>query len=324
MAAWGVGARLTRPPRRADLRRVLAAVRDGSLALVEDVDATEPVRGASVALPERGRVLLAEDNEVNQQVVVAMLEALGCRVDVAPDGRTALEMLERGPYDLVFMDCQMPVLDGFAATRRIREIEAASAREGGSRPHVPIVALTAHANDDHRDECLAAGMDDYLSKPFFKADLCQMLDRWLAPSGDLARTAAPERRADSGRPPGDREPRLDPTALDGLRSVARGDPEVLVARLVHTYLLSSTGVVEKLREAVGANDLKGAARAAHRLKSSSAQVGAQRLSQLCKELECRCRSGELDGLAEFADAVEGELTAVQEALSVERFGVRDE
>jgi CheY-like chemotaxis protein len=121
--------------------------------------------------PRARRVLLAEDNAVNLKLGVRLLERLGCRVDGAGNGREAVEMAERLPYDLIFMDCRMPEMDGYEASREIRSRRAAGT-------HVPIVALTAHAVMGAREECLEAGMDDYLTKPARPADLERMLRRW--------------------------------------------------------------------------------------------------------------------------------------------------
>jgi CheY-like chemotaxis protein len=122
----------------------------------------------------RARALMAEDNTVNQKLAVRTLEKLGCRVDVAGDGQEAIEMLAMLPYDVVFMDCEMPELDGYAATREIRR------REGPSR-HTPIVAMTAHAMAGDREKCLGAGMDDYISKPVQMVNLEEALTRWISP-----------------------------------------------------------------------------------------------------------------------------------------------
>jgi CheY-like chemotaxis protein len=128
---------------------------------------------------------VAEDNLVNQEVARGMLESLGCRVEVARTGREALEALSRAPdYDLVFMDCQMPEMDGYEATRLIRKTEANRCppppESGSGVTHLPIIALTAHALEGDREKCLAAGMDDYLSKPFSLEQLTAILDRWLS------------------------------------------------------------------------------------------------------------------------------------------------
>jgi len=120
---------------------------------------------------------LAEDNLVNQKVACRVLEKLGYRVDVAAHGQAAFEAWQSGRYDLILMDCQMPVMDGYETTRKIREHEAAE-------QHVPIIALTAHAMKGADNECRAAGMDDYLSKPIDKAQLQNTLNRWLNDPGE--------------------------------------------------------------------------------------------------------------------------------------------
>jgi len=116
-------------------------------------------------------VLVAEDNLVNQRVAARMLEKLGCRVDIAPDGRQAVEMWEQGAYDMILMDCQMPEMDGYTATGEIRRREP----EG---VHIPIVAMTAHARDEDRQDCLAAGMDDFLTKPVVRQKLAEAVKHW--------------------------------------------------------------------------------------------------------------------------------------------------
>jgi CheY-like chemotaxis protein len=133
------------------------------------------------------RILVVEDNVVNQQVAVAMLTKLGCSVDVAADGQQAIDAQQRTTYDLIFMDCQMPLIDGFAATMKIRENEARKSETGSA--HVPIVAMTANALRDDRERCLAVGMDDYISKPFRQQQLHDMLGRWLPNFGAPGDTA---------------------------------------------------------------------------------------------------------------------------------------
>jgi signal transduction histidine kinase len=134
--------------------------------------AAEPVPALSSAAGPRGRVLVAEDNPVNQLVAVEMLKRLGCRADVVGNGHEAVAALQRQPYDLVFMDCQMPEMDGYAASRAIRSVEPEGRR-------VPIIALTASALKGEREKCMAAGMDDYLPKPIRMSDLAAAVERWL-------------------------------------------------------------------------------------------------------------------------------------------------
>jgi CheY-like chemotaxis protein len=131
-------------------------------------------RSAVPPVPERKvKVLLVEDNKVNQAVAQGMLRKMGCEVTIATNGVEALERFEKEPYDLVFMDCSMPVMDGYQATREMR-------RRQGTTKHTPIVAMTANAMEDDRDRCLAAGMDDYLAKPFTFAALRELLERTLS------------------------------------------------------------------------------------------------------------------------------------------------
>jgi CheY-like chemotaxis protein len=134
------------------------------------------------AAPARSssRVLVAEDNIVNQKVALRMLEKLGCRVDVAANGREVLDALEHISYDIIFMDCQMPELDGYEATAGIR------ARETQTGGHIPIIAMTANAMQDDRARCLAAGMDDYTSKPVRPAALAHLLQRWATTRLDVS------------------------------------------------------------------------------------------------------------------------------------------
>jgi CheY-like chemotaxis protein len=166
----GIAASLTKPIRQVQLSACLTTV----LGATPVSAPLGPRLPQAVALAQgRVRVLVAEDNVVNQKVVVRMLEKLGCRVDVVADGHEAVAALDPIAYDLVFMDCQMPELDGFAATAAIR------AREAQIGGHVPIIAMTANTMQGDRERCLAAGMDDYVSKPAKAEDLTAILRRWI-------------------------------------------------------------------------------------------------------------------------------------------------
>jgi two-component system, sensor histidine kinase and response regulator len=179
LARLDVGGWLTKPAQQSMLFDTLAK----ALADEPMLPAT-PVQHIATRASFIGSVLLAEDNEVNQLVAVALLEVCGLRVDVARTGVEAVAASQRARYDLILMDCQMPEMDGFAATMEIRRQNVRS----GTR--VPIVALTAHAMDGDRERCLAAGMDDYLAKPFDREQLYQLLGRTLradsAPNDTLA------------------------------------------------------------------------------------------------------------------------------------------
>jgi len=149
-------------------------------------DFAQPGGGSHAATPARGlRILLAEDNPVNQRLGVRLLEKMGCRTDLASNGQEAVEMARRSEYDLILMDCRMPEMDGFRATREIRRGENGSAR-------VPIVAMTAHAVVGAREECLNAGMDDYITKPVLREELERVLQRWGSRAAESPEGAARE------------------------------------------------------------------------------------------------------------------------------------
>jgi CheY-like chemotaxis protein len=170
----GIAAMLTKPVRQSHLFRCLLSV----LGATERpaLESRGAGRRAEAPAPLHARVLVVEDNVVNQKVAVRLLEKLGCRVDVAANGLEAVGLLAELAYDVVFMDCQMPEMDGFEATRVIRQ------REASSGHHVPIIAMTANAMQGDSERCLAAGMDDYLSKPVSFEALATAARKWVAAS----------------------------------------------------------------------------------------------------------------------------------------------
>jgi CheY-like chemotaxis protein len=177
----GVDLVLAKPVRYQALYRVLAGRLNrrtpSSSSTIPSTLPVDSINPGDATLPQfTGRILLVEDNSVNQEVASAMLGQFGCSVEIAGNGHEALEATGRARYDLVLMDCQMPIMDGFEATRRIRARETASTT---GPPRLPIVALTAHVLENDRQSCFAAGMDDYLSKPFTRLQLARMLTRWL-------------------------------------------------------------------------------------------------------------------------------------------------
>ena len=262
------------------------------------------------------RVLLVEDNRVNQELAVSMLENLGCRVGVAWNGLEALEQISATRFDLVLMDCQMPLMDGYEATERIRRKEETG---DGRRNCLPVIALTAHAMEGDRDRCLAAGMDDYLPKPFTQDQLTEVLDRWLertaATRGGPAETDEQDLKASSDA---ETEPvSLDRKALEAIRALQRQGKPDLLTRVINVYLEDSLRLLEALRQAVSKEDASDVKRQAHSLKSSSANVGALRLSTLCKELE-RMDGGDssVEG-CQMLSRIETEYASVRDALSRE-------
>jgi len=253
------------------------------------------------------RILLVEDNEVNRVVGMAMLRALGCEVAHAGDGVEAVAALERSDYDLVLMDCQMPEMDGLTATRTIR------ARETGTRRQT-IVALTANAISGDRESCLAAGMDDYLAKPYTKWQLEQMLLRWLEPAAP-----ALEELAASEAEPEVEPPALDMKVLERYRELDPAGGLGLAMQVAGVFLETSSEAVDEVGEAIAAGDADAMRRAAHGLKSSAANVGGKTLTELVRELEELGREARLEEARPLFDSVSreyGRLRAELHALLV--------
>ena len=230
-------------------------------------------------------VVLAEDNPVNREVAEALLARYGVNVLVATNGAEAIEAVARHPCDLVLMDCQMPEVDGFEAARAIRHKEAAVKHGGvGVCRRLPVVALTANAMKGDRERCLAAGMDDYLAKPFSAGQLGDILERWLAPAQDQPDPAAVDLA-------GPAQGGLDCAALENIRETMPGDGDQLLRRVVRRYLDDCPRLIAMMRKAATSGDTDSLGRAAHSLKSSSATVGATALAAQCRLIETAVREG---------------------------------
>ncbi|MBF0463364.1 MAG: response regulator [Magnetococcales bacterium] len=245
----------------------------------------------------QGRVLLVEDNLINQEVAVATLELFGCQVTVASNGHQALEAIQQAaqPFALIFMDCEMPVMNGFVTTRQVRQWET----ETGN-PHVPIVALTAHVLQQNRQQCSAAGMNDYLQKPFSQADLGAVLQCWLAPVGgdtmagvsvasaDPRQEGAPVLSPPSAPAPPEAlssTPVLDQIAVDRILALTRKGSVGLLDKMVGHYLARTPDLLAELEQAVAQADPERVRVAAHALKSSSLTMGVARLAELGRAME---------------------------------------
>jgi two-component system, sensor histidine kinase and response regulator len=267
-ARAGILRYLNKPIRRADLLRAVSGVLASAPA---DGEPQRASHHADVG-PLVGHVLLVEDNPINQGVAKAMLAKLGLRCAVANHGGEALAMVRTTDFDLVLMDCQMPVMDGFQATAAIRALP------GGRGAALPIVALTANAMQGDEQACLAAGMNGFLAKPYTVVALRAMLARWL-PSG-----AAPAKEAAA----------IDPRAIDALRELDDDGGMGLVTQLVSSFLESAERSHARVEAAAAAGDAKALAQAAHSLKSSAANLGAAALSACYRELEKCGREGRTD------------------------------
>jgi TMAO reductase system sensor TorS len=271
------------------------------------------------------RVLLAEDNPVNREVAVCMLEQLGCHVVAVEDGCDAVAKMEDARFDLVLMDCQMPEMDGLSATKAIRDGEQRTGR------HVTIVALTAHAIVGDREGCLAAGMDDYMTKPFTQGELGNMIQKWVQRSSDEAALTSAQSKAvpvEPVLPPSDlTEQRtrqapdrvlldapLADQVLDQLRALRRPGRLDPVAKILTSFLESSATYVSAIHQAVVHQDAKALFYAAHALKSSSAMIGAMELSRVLKDFELLGRQGDVAGSHERMAELDSVYEAVRQAV----------
>jgi CheY-like chemotaxis protein len=250
----GVGAFLTKPVREAQLFECVGRLL-GEGAVI-------PAQARPDDAPRRrpGRVLVAEDNAVNQQVALAILDSLGFTADIASDGQQAVDMLRAGSYTVVLMDCQMPRLDGFTATREIRA-------GGGAAARTPIIALTASALASDREQCLAAGMDDFVSKPLRRETLLAALNRWVGVPATVPVPAV-----------------LDADALRELQEVAGEHWAALVDDFVADLLV-------QLAALAACTDPAEVARLAHVLKGTGSTMGAPLLSAAAQVLEAAAAAG---------------------------------
>lgn len=242
------------------------------------------------------RVLLVEDNPVNLNVARKLLSRLGIDCDVAHHGKEALTMLGKGRFDLVIMDCQMPIMDGYQATQRWRELEQSNAW-----PHLPIVAITANAMGDDRERCLRAGMDDYLAKPVSLERMRTVMQRWLP--DDWA--SQEEIKGHAGQAAPQLQAVVDMALFDELREVMEGDLDALI----QSYLDSAPGLLTQLEQAVLGQDIEAMVLPAHSLKSSSANMGAMRASECAKQVEHAARGGDLATATEQAARLRLEFEA---------------
>ncbi|MBI3798441.1 MAG: response regulator, partial [Deltaproteobacteria bacterium] len=297
IAAW-----LTKPVRQSQLFDCLATT--FSQALPKDrpqrTPRLAPPLREETALQHRPLVLIAEDNAVNQKLAVHMLAKLGYRADVVADGREALEALSHIPYSAVLMDCQMPELDGFEATREIR------ARENITGTHLPIIAMTANAMRGDRERCLEAGMDDYLPKPVRPEDLKAVLAHWTGFAGSASVISPP--------PPPPASPAVSVFNLEETLKRVEGD-RTLLGEMVTLFLQDSATLLTNLRAALVNQDTKALVYAAHTLKGSVGNFSAPEVFNAAANLEKLARTGDLSQAPAVLLTLEHELARLQSALT---------
>ena len=271
----GLAAYLTRPVREADFLNCLAAV------LNEPPAGTTPARLITRHTLEearqrtRARILIAEDNPVNRKVVRQQLKRLGYECDVVPNGQEALKALTHHTYALVLMDCQMPLMDGLAATVEIRRREDSTRR-------LPIIALTAGAMQGEREKCLAAGMDDYLSKPFKQDELATLIARWINPAEAPPSSSHHHQQLSA---PSAASVSINSQVARRLAELCRVCGAGMVTEFIEIFLPDTEQRLARLRELAKNPDARNLDREAHSLKGSCSNFGAQAMMSLCRELE---------------------------------------
>ena len=279
--AEGIDTFVMKPVRRAQLASAIAQV----IRRLPDEDVAGPPAAQAGTAPSSKRILIVEDNVINQKVAIGQLKHLGYDCDVAASGAEAIDAIRSRPYDLILLDCQMPDIDGYDVARAIRRLENETRR-------VPIVAMTAHTHGGERERCMAAGMDDYLAKPVSTQRLSGVLARWL----------------------GTREEVVDPGKIAGLQTFARGNPTFL-RDITALFREDALLRLHELRDSAATGNMEAVARAAHSLKSSSGNIGATRMYSLCATIESNAREGTLQNAVEMVDQLAGELDRALEVLT---------
>ncbi|MCA9755238.1 MAG: response regulator [Candidatus Eisenbacteria bacterium] len=252
---------------------------------------TSTKRNTGKIAPLGFRVLVAEDNEINREVAREMLELLGCECVMAANGRQAVDVFSQRRFDVVLLDCQMPVLDGFGAVAEMRRIE-----ESDQRGRTPVVAVTANAMREDRDRSISAGMDGFLSKPYTLAELRRTISTWCRP--DRKSASAP-----SSLSPKLSTPTLEIGALDNLRKLENLGRRGAVSRFLKSFLRNTPPSLERMRAALTGRDFEGLEREAHSLKSTAALVGAVRMGALALDLEHAARRQDMDRCAEGVESI---------------------
>ncbi len=256
------------------------------------------------------RILLVDDNAINQKVAARILDQIGYKPDLAENGVKALAALEANIYDLVFMDLMMPEMDGLEATRAIRERQKSPAGHPTYSSNIIIVAMTAHAMQSDREKCLAAGMDDYLAKPIRPADIRSIIEKWAKPDG------SPVEIQSATNPEPATSPAEPPVELDRLNDLTNND-EASLRELVELYYQQTTQQFAQIQAAIAAGQAGEVRRIAHSCAGASATLGMKRLGQLMRELESEGAAGTLTNASRICEDALREYQAVKQFLALQ-------
>ena len=312
----GFVATLTKPVRRQELHEVLVAAISGKKNVASRVNSAPcfavEMRSSQV------RILIAEDNITNQQVAVGILKKLGLRAEVAANGAEAVQALETISYDLVLMDAQMPELDGFEATRIIRDPQSRVLNH-----RVPIIAMTANAMQGDREKCLAAGMDDYVSKPVSPETLAAALNKWLAKESDEGGMREDRCRKMNGKKPEGGSPQAliteQPSVIfDRAGMMARlMNDEELIREVVDCFLTDTPKQIDALRGYLETGDIQDVRRQAHTINGTAANVGGEALRAVAIEMEMASKKGDLAAVKDRLAELEVQFDRLSYALTTE-------
>ncbi len=309
MTEAGLAASFSKPVKQSELFNGLASVLHVGGTPAGSVEELSR-RPASTLTPARpARVLLAEDNQVNQMVAQGLLLKLGYRAELAINGVQVLAALEQSRFDLILMDCHMPEMDGYEATRKIRERE----QDQPVGSHTYIIAMTANAMEGDREKCLASGMNDYVSKPVQFEDFAAAFDRWSNWDGKTALPITPDPKPVNGKVV---DP-LDPAVIEKLRALARDTDPDLFGQMLEAFRTDSRHRIEQLGKAAVAANPKVIFSEAHALKGSSLNVGAREMSRLSFELEQIGKAGQVGGSVGLVEQLEAAFQAVDTRLEFE-------
>jgi two-component system, sensor histidine kinase and response regulator len=303
----GASAYLTKPIRRAHLEECIRTVTAPRLSnpVQYPTDDSAFVTRHSIEdklFQAKPRLLVVDDTAVNQTLAVRHLERLGYGVDVASNGQEALDAHRIHRYQIILMDCQMPVMDGYIATQKIREME-------GEGTHATIIAMTAHALDSDREYCLSVGMDDHLPKPIRRESLKVTLEKWIGPSPvEQASDLPPELLPESNLV-------LEQRVVEGLLDLDDGQGEVL-GELVDLFMTEAPAYVAEMQRALGAEDRPSIGRVAHKMKGCARNMGAIRVAEICADVE-NSPDASMADVARHIDLIGQSLTTAQMALKAQ-------
>lgn len=319
----GISAYLQKPIRQKDLLEAMNKAASGNNDKTQTVNKEQIENENIEELHLQGKILVAEDNIVNTELITLVLEKFGLRYQTVENGEEAFRAITehdmdrlRDPYNLILMDCQMPFMDGFEATKRIRAWE-----EENQQTKLPIVALTANAMQGDKERCLASGMDDYLTKPFTHQELGLLLKDWLPIVKKQTVSKSKEKEhlvnVKKNQTYQSEMAKLDQKILQRIRSLQKPDKADVLLKVIDAYLENTPGIIEKIRHGIQLGNAESIFQAAHALKSSSASLGANDLAEICRQIEIMGKNGNLLSAFEKMDILDFEYETACAALKLE-------